>query len=382
MRGDESLPRTRGDRPTPRSPFSAKNGSPPHPRGSTRQFCRAETELLVSPAPAGIDLAEIIGLEAVLSLPRTRGDRPLIHEMELVASLSPPHPRGSTRVRDTWKRWKRVSPAPAGIDPRRWDDQVWQESLPRTRGDRPHLSSCKRSARLSPPHPRGSTHTAQPIFSEKRVSPAPAGIDPTLLIAATLTIRLPRTRGDRPWGCLIQKLKKASPPHPRGSTRTFDIVHVKGIVSPAPAGIDLDIERIVIPAECLPRTRGDRPAAEWTQKRRQRSPPHPRGSTLYQQRVMMTQQVSPAPAGIDLDCITIAHTERGLPRTRGDRPAIETVEGEITPSPPHPRGSTRRALPPQAHQHVSPAPAGIDPLASFLLFSTRSLPRTRGDRPQ
>ncbi|KTS37279.1 hypothetical protein, partial [Methylobacterium indicum] len=50
----------------------------------------------------------------------------------------------------------------------------------------------------APPHPRGSTldHRLEVIADDG--SPASAGIDPSVSVVLTLTIGLPRIRGDRP----------------------------------------------------------------------------------------------------------------------------------------------------------------------------------------
>ena len=52
----------------------------------------------------------------------------------------------------------------------------------------------------------------------------------------------------------------------------------------------------------------------------------------------MTEQVSPAPAGIDLIKIIDKYNIPCFPRTRGDRPSIVIIGRRWVEFPPHPRG--------------------------------------------
>ena len=257
----------------------AGDWSPPHPRGSTLVRAWGRALVLVSPAPAGIDPCPDAGRGQAVCLPRTRGDRPSSVDQTTYSRSSPPHPRGSTRARRFAPACRVVSPAPAGIDPAaRWA-APHPAGLPRTRGDRPRARRAGRPPRLSPPHPRGSTHALAEGFSAQLVSPAPAGIDPAIRIRFSRCRRLPRTRGDRPARSPSSISCARSPPHPRGSTlairRDADPRHV----SPAPAGIDPSPARLRSARSSLPRTRGDRPLLAARPVGARESPPHPRGST-------------------------------------------------------------------------------------------------------
>ena len=253
-------------------------------------------------------------------LPRTRGDRPCNGLEVTGADLSPPHPRGSTLVDDDPLGVRSVSPAPAGIDPGRRSRTAASTRLPRTRGDRPEYNAAARAAELSPPHPRGSTRSATSASGPKIVSPAPAGIDRIRGTDAALQPGLPRTRGDRPQGLSRQFAVTTSPPHPRGSTHRQGGQHSAERVSPAPAGIDPTPARPESSRKCLPRTRGDRPYAAVPPAAGTASPPHPRGSTLAFELSVDGIGVSPAPAGIDPRPGSAGRLQPRLPRTRGDRP--------------------------------------------------------------
>ncbi len=212
--------------------------SPPHPRGSTATCCSRWRRPAVSPAPAGIDPTEQQRERDHAGLPRTRGDRPPTLHPNATAGRSPPHPRGSTVGGIPCFSADAVSPAPAGIDPALRTTTIVPVSLPRTRGDRPYSGGTKWSSRLSPPHPRGSTRAGTRDRCQLCVSPAPAGIDPPRNWRQRNASSLPRTRGDRPPPASTYGPARRSPPHPRGSTPGMAVAGRRGIVSPAPAGID------------------------------------------------------------------------------------------------------------------------------------------------
>ncbi len=233
----------------------------------------------------------------------------------------------------------------------------------------------------SPPHPRGSTRIACDIARYYLVSPAPAGIDPHLRDWPCQWRCLPRTRGDRPFSPPLEREEKRSPPHPRGSTAPQAAVSSVQIVSPAPAGIDPILTDHGGTERGLPRTRGDRPSGRPCRENGIQSPPHPRGSTAGPSLDLTKQAVSPAPAGIDLALFDYVNAKISLPRTRGDRPCCPLRSGHGLPSPPHPRGSTSEQFKITQHIEVSPAPAGIDPNGFLPRCGKKCLPRTRGDRP-
>src|SRR5690606_2701741 len=112
-------------------------------------------------------------------LPRTRGDRPQSRAFAHWSPPAPPHPRGSTRRVARSLTVRRGSPAPAGIDP----------------GEGRH----RRKDGRAPPHPRGSTQYGSFYVKHRDGSPAPAGIDPGKDLSMEEELRLPRTRGDRPF---------------------------------------------------------------------------------------------------------------------------------------------------------------------------------------
>src|SRR5690606_32471146 len=90
---------------------------PPHTRGSTRLDYVPDDYLGVSPAYAGIDLCLAKPPQPILRFPRIRGDRPGQYIWEPGLKAFPPHTRGSTDDDDLDDEEEIVSPAYAGIDP-------------------------------------------------------------------------------------------------------------------------------------------------------------------------------------------------------------------------------------------------------------------------
>jgi len=71
-------------------------------------------------------------------------------------------------------------------------------SLPRMRGDRPLLLAAGCEEVRFTPHARGSTRSSALFFDLYTVYPACAGIDLEQDLTIAKIIRLPRMRGDRP----------------------------------------------------------------------------------------------------------------------------------------------------------------------------------------
>ena len=174
-----------------------------------------------------------------------------------------PHARGSTQVGWEFQVWNGVYPACAGIDLVRIRSIVVTLSLPRMRGDRPQTQFDILELEPFTPHARGSTPKRSCTEMTGRVYPACAGIDPTGQRLSPILPRLPRMRGDRPVGRLLELFFQWFTPHARGSTLRPAPPCSRNSVYPACAGIDL-LPALVSPSFlCLPRMRGDRPHYEW-----------------------------------------------------------------------------------------------------------------------
>ncbi len=171
------------------------------------------------------------------------------------------------------------------------------------------------------------------------------------------------------------------PPHPRGWTPLRPASQRQHTVSPAPAGMDRILCDTLLPRRCFPRTRGDGPRLRGSAEPETEFPPHPRGWTLEAIRTSARVDVSPAPAGMDPLARDPWRAREGFPRTRGDGPPRGMYFLMIVAFPPHPRGWTLHPDFPHADVPVSPAPAGMDPAPSSRRLQCRCFPRTRGDGP-
>ena len=132
----------------------------------------------------------------------------------------------------------------------------------------------------------------------------------------------------------------------------------------------------------FPRTRGDGPPPTGRCIPAGLFPPHTRGWTVGTGQEGRRREVSPAHAGMDLELVGRHVQFFRFPRTRGDGPyPVDRIAG-ASMFPPHTRGWTfikggvRQPCP------VSPAHAGMDPRSTSGGARTRSFPRTRGDGPR
>src|SRR5690606_38044264 len=111
--------------------------SPPHARGWTRRVLRVWFPPILSPARAGMDLSVSPLWQLLGSLPRTRGDGPQPVSLPGQVRVSSPHARGWTLVAFGEVEDSGLSPARAGMDLAQRVSQGAIVTLPRTRGDGP-----------------------------------------------------------------------------------------------------------------------------------------------------------------------------------------------------------------------------------------------------
>ena len=206
------FPRTRGDLPDSSNGCNVRIASPP--------------------ARAGIYPPAWSCHHGIQSLPRTRGDLPARPTTRLRADPSPPHARGSARPVCRFFR---------------------------TRVDPPTFGNSARIVSRVPPHTRASAARGQISLVRPGAFPARAGINRSLYRPYSRPGRLPRTRGDQPWGLSSNRTESWSSPHARGSAHVAGDERSVRRGSPARAGICLASDcRCMLRCE-LPRTRRDLP---------------------------------------------------------------------------------------------------------------------------
>ncbi len=379
--GADGLPRPRGDGPRAASRVRSSRSSPPPTRGWTSSTKGRSPSNSVSPAHAGMDPRRSSSGSARLCLPRPRGDGPAGRRRTARRRGSPPPTRGWTLPNRLHHRVGGVSPAHAGMDPSRAALAYEARRLPRPRGDGPPQVIRGSSERESPPPTRGWTRQKRALWAHGDVSPAHAGMDPRQALRSKPRTGLPRPRGDGPCRCSIPPMRWASPPPTRGWTLWRVARAGRGAVSPAHAGMDPTYTVDPTARGSLPRPRGDGPAARVNVQDRSESPPPTRGWTLRRVRLALERIVSPAHAGMDPRLVRRVDSPGSLPRPRGDGPhgaGIGTRRGQ---SPPPTRGWTRLPRVPRWKGHVSPAHAGMDPARYPRVRAAGGLPRPRGDGP-
>ena len=131
------FPRTRGDGPLRVWHREVDSTFPPHSRGWTLAPEADRLADTVSPALAGMDRMMTPPAYASRSFPRTRGDGPTTGPSARRAIRFPPHSRGWTPARASTTSSTRVSPALAGMDLAEPIQDMIATGFPRTRGDGP-----------------------------------------------------------------------------------------------------------------------------------------------------------------------------------------------------------------------------------------------------
>ena len=170
----------------------------------------------VSPAHAGMYRFESGIRKIGAGFPRTRGDVPEIERIKRQRFMFPPHTRGCTSLRFLESSPKPVSPAHAGMYRKKTRSTGEPPGFPRTRGDVPWSAKYKPSKEVFPPHTRGCTVVQSALQLQLRVSPAHAGMYPRKAGKRNQPLRFPRTRGDVPSPRICMVGNSPFPPHTRG----------------------------------------------------------------------------------------------------------------------------------------------------------------------
>ncbi len=127
--------------------------------------------------------------------------------------------------------------------------------------------------------------------------------------------------------------------------------------------------------------RGDGPTPRQRRSRTRRCSPHARGWTVPEIDVVLPPGVFPACAGMDRLRLHAGADDVGVPRMRGDGPALASASVSLLPCSPHARGWTERHSTGPHHRLVFPACAGMDRERASAIASDFSVPRMRGDGP-
>ena len=168
----------------------------PHTRGSTPHPQSFRRGYRILPACAGVSLISVVGKAKILNSPRMRGGQPAFFMKKLAEAQFSPHVRGSNHETDTVNSDGMIHPACAGVNlSREWlYEPVYS---PRMRGGQPFARVALRAS-LFTPHARGSTLFIDWPFDGVSIHPACAGVNPPTDRLLCSYAHSPRMRGDQP----------------------------------------------------------------------------------------------------------------------------------------------------------------------------------------
>ena len=176
----------------------------------------------VSPACAGMDPPQTSASSLNVSFPRLCGDGPFNVATDESYTEFPPPVRGWTFYRTTCKPTRPVSPACAGMDPKEGVGVIYMNRFPRLCGDGPSPGSRIPYDPPFPPPVRGWTQWGTRHPENAEVSPACAGMDPPDVDCTENTVSFPRLCGDGPAMGTTARCISPFPPPVRGWTQGAD----------------------------------------------------------------------------------------------------------------------------------------------------------------
>ena len=233
------FPRARGDAPDLVLRAGQTYQFPPRTRGCTRGRAALGVLVEVFPAHAGMHPGKTHRIFTHPGFPRARGDAPITNYGTRLLKKFPPRTRGCTHVHVGLSGHLSVSPAHAGMHPKRPRRACRRRCFPRARGDAPLAFMSRMVFILFPPRTRGCTHVGVAHHAPYRVSPAHAGMHPSTLTSPTAPTRFPRARGDAPIEAIEAIGIERFPPRTRGCTLPCHRLSSSPLVSPAHAGMHL-----------------------------------------------------------------------------------------------------------------------------------------------
>ena len=179
---------------------------------------------------------------ATLGFPRASGDGPDRGAGISAQCVFPPRERGWSVLATAMEAIAVVSPARAGMVPT--------------------LMNALFSERGFPPRERGWSPRPWPRTCGAGVSPARAGMVPGCGLPPPRCHRFPRASGDGPWSVHRQFVRRGFPPRERGWFREDAQDLQRQRVSPARAGMVPITGTVTDAADSFPRASGDGPAPD------------------------------------------------------------------------------------------------------------------------
>jgi len=275
----------------------------------------------------------------------------------------------------------RGCPADAGMHP----GIAWcldrMEGLPRRRGDAPFLHVGEPVLFGVAPQTRGCTPRPPVIGRQSGGCPADAGMHPPSRRRPPTLLGLPRRRGDAPRAITDRASVHVVAPQTRGCTPGGAQRRAGGRGCPADAGMHLMAVQEADAIAGLPRRRGDAPAIARLQKASVQVAPQTRGCTSPNPKTTVDTEGCPADAGMHPSGRRPPCHHARLPRRRGDAPVEDIALSGATWVAPQTRGCTFRAPASVVRRGGCPADAGMHPHSARSPVTSPGLPRRRGDAP-
>ena len=237
------------------------------------------------------------------------------------------------------------------------------------------------SGPLASPRLRGWTRRGGVALRGVPGFPAPAGMDPFIIMISHNRRRLPRACGDGPAGTRTPYHGTPASPRLRGWTLSVRCADPGWYGFPAPAGMDPHRPPPAPPTPRLPRACGDGPGPRPGRTLPRRASPRLRGWTAGTADNPQKQTGFPAPAGMDRGPRRVPGPQRRLPRACGDGPLISVSSSVRSSASPRLRGWTVAAAGIGRRRKGFPAPAGMDPATTRPSGAAWRLPRACGDGP-
>ena len=135
----------------------------------------------ITPAHAGTSVAISSCVFPLWDHPRTRGDKSVRFQLEIMLQGSPPHTRGQDMVNFDVRSLPRITPAHAGTSKDKRKYELLIKDHPRTRGDKQDCFAGGFFLAGSPPHTRGQAKGLPYPERKGRITPAHAGTREWLL---------------------------------------------------------------------------------------------------------------------------------------------------------------------------------------------------------
>ncbi len=252
-------------------------------------------------------------------------------------------------------------PARAGMVPSAAAEAHGPWAAPRTRGDGPDRCGERGQEPVCSPHARGWSPVAPGATPSGSLLPARAGMVPARSASATWRVAAPRTRGDGPSTGKTTSKRPPCSPHARGWSLPGVVLHVRGVLLPARAGMVPPSGRFSARSMTAPRTRGDGPEYRDAVAKNDLCSPHARGWSHPRRPRRLTSALLPARAGMVPAPRRGCRSVHAAPRACGDGPESASPAGAVPDCSPRMRGWPRRFLQQELTEGLLPARTGMAP---------------------